>query len=429
MKRIVVLGNGIAALTAAEAVRDRGFDGDLTIVGEESHAPYSRPALSKAALLDDDPAHLRLPDSTHGATELLGTRAESLDLDRRTVRISTGDELPFDGLVIATGSRPRRILPVASGSLLAPADPSAPAASDTRGATESPNLGRSNERSVEQPATLSPEVFLRNLDDMIALRTRLHDHPSVVVVGGGPLGMEIASGARAAGCEVTLVARGAPMRRHLGAYLSDIAVAAARELGVTVLTDGCATVRQNLDGLADVVLHDGSVVSAEVLVSAVGDVPNLEWLDGSGVLTDGQVVVDSRGRVLVGGVARPDIVAAGDVATFPTSSGVRRVPLWTSAIDQAKVAGPALLLGDEAPALDFKPYFWTEQFGLNIRACGPEPLDDAPEVVDGDPADPSHSALLRWPEQPGRSGTSIALNYRIPIPRLRRLAQPAPATA
>lgn len=417
MKRIVVLGNGIAALTAAEAVRDRGFDGDLTIVGEESHAPYSRPALSKAALLDDDPAHLRLPDSTHGATELLGTRAESLDLTRRSVRISTGDELPFDGLVIATGSRPRRILPVASTTLSAPV------------VAECSTRTWSDERHVEQSATLSPEVFLRNLDDMIALRARLHDRPSVLVVGGGPLGMEIASGARAAGCEVTLVARGAPMRRHLGAYLSDIAVAAARELGVTVLTDGCATVRQNLDGLADVVLHDGSVVSAEVLVSAVGDVPNLEWLSGSGVLTDGQVVVDSRGRVLVDGVTRPDIVAAGDVATFPTPSGLRRVPLWTSAIDQAKVAGPALLLGDEAPALEFKPYFWTEQFGLNIRACGPEPLDDAPEVVDGDPADPSRSALLRWPEQPGRSGTSIALNYRIPIPRLRRLAQPAPATA
>ena len=397
MKRIVVLGNGIAALTAAEAVRDRGFDGELTIVGEERHAPYSRPALSKAALLDDDPAHLRLPESTHGATELLGTRAESLDLGRRTVRVETAeggrDDLPFDGLVIATGSRPRQILPASASG--------------------------------------GPEVFLRNLDDMLALRARLSDRPSVVVVGGGPLGMEIASGARAAGCEVTLVARGAPMRRHLGAFISDIAVTAAREAGVTVLTDGCATVRCTPDGHAEVVLHNGSTLTAEVLVSAVGDVPNLEWLTGSDLLTDGRLEVDSRGRVLVGGHPRPGIVAAGDVATFPTSAGMRRVPLWSSAIDQAKIAGPALLLGDEAPALELKPYFWTEQFSLNIRACGPEPSHDSPEVVDGDPTDlgANRSALLRWPDQHGHGGTSVAINYRIPIPRLRRLAQPAAAPA
>lgn len=204
-----------------------------------------------------------------------------------------------------------------------------------------------------------PEVFLRDLDDMVALRSRLENRPSVVVVGGGPLGMEIASGARAAGCEVTLVSRGQPMRRHLGAFISDNVVAAARAHGVTLRTEGCATVRQTPDGLAEVVLRDGSLVTADVLVSAVGDVPNLEWLDVSGLLTDGRLVVDSRGRVLVKGAPRPDIVAAGDVATFPTSSGLRWVLLWTSAIDQAKIAGPALLLGDDAPALDFKPYFWT----------------------------------------------------------------------
>lgn len=388
MRRIVVAGNGIAALTAAETLRDQGFDGELTIVGEEPRSPYSRPALSKAALLDDDPAALRLPGSTSGATELLGVRAERLDLDASVVHVSDGTSLPWDGLVVATGSRARHLTP-----------------------------------RPEQ----SGELTLRTLDDMVRLRARLRDRPSVVVVGGGPLGMEIASGALDAGCAVTLVELGQPMERHLGGYLCGLVLAAARERGLEVRTTGCVEVRPSQRG-TDVVLGDGSRVTADVLVGAVGDLPNLEWLTGSGLLTDGRLVVDSRGRVLVDGRPRPDVVAAGDVATFPTPTGPRRVPLWTSAIDQAKVAGPALLHGDKAPELAFTPYFWTDQFGLNLRVSGPCPPDGPPQLVDGDPA--TGSALLRWDvpaDHPDGSGTAVALNYRIPIPRLRRLARTSPA--
>ena len=159
-QRIVVLGHGIAALTAAESLRDNGFDGDLTIVGDEPHAPYSRPALSKAALLNDDLAALALPASTHGATELLGRRAVRVDLDNSSVRLDDGEELPWDGLVIATGSRARKLVPPGLA-----AGPEAP-----------------------------EELTLRGLDDVRLLRRGLEGCPSVVVVGGGPLGMEIASG-------------------------------------------------------------------------------------------------------------------------------------------------------------------------------------------------------------------------------------------
>jgi 3-phenylpropionate/trans-cinnamate dioxygenase ferredoxin reductase component len=390
VRRIVVLGNGIAGLTAAESLRDNGFDGELTIVGEEPHAPYSRPALSKAALLDDDPSALRLPGSTHGATELLGVTACSLDPDHRVVALSDGRTLLFDGLVIATGSRARH--------LSDPADAEAP-----------------------------EELTLRGLDDMVRLRSRLSHRPTVVVVGGGPLGMEIASGAIDAGCSVTLVELGRPLQRHLGTYLSDLVVDAAVLRGLDARTSGCLQVRRSGAGV-EAVLGDGSVVTADLLVSAVGDLPNLEWLAGSGLLTDGQLLVDSRGRVVVDGQSRADIVAAGDVATFPTASGPRRVPLWTSAIDQAKVAAPALLRGDAAPELAFTPYFWTDQFGLNLRASGPCPPDGEPQIVDGDPA--AGSALLRWdaPDHgPDGSGTAVAVSYRMPIPRLRRLAQQAPA--
>ena len=390
MRRIVVLGNGIAGLTAAESLRDAGFDGELTIVGEEAHAPYSRPALSKAALLDDEPSVLRLPESTHGATELLGVTAHRLDPDRRTVELSDGQTLPYDGLVIATGSRARRLT-----------DP----------------------LRAEAPE----ELTLRALDDMVRLRARLADHPSVLVVGGGPLGMEIASGAIDAGCAVTLVELGRPLHRHLGTYLSDLIVDAATLRGLDLRTTGCVEVRRAGAGV-EAVLGDGSVVTADLLVSAVGDLPNLDVLAGSGLLADGQLVVDSRGRAAVDGHPRPDIVAAGDVATFATPTGPRRVPLWTSAIDQARVAALALLRGDAAPELAFTPYFWTDQFGLNIRASGPCPPSGDPKVVDGDPA--TGSALLRWDApatDPDGSGTAVAVSYRIPVPRLRRLAQQAPA--
>ncbi|HEY9495654.1 MAG TPA: FAD-dependent oxidoreductase [Intrasporangium sp.] len=392
-QRIVVLGHGIAALTAAESVRDHGFDGELTIVGDESHAPYSRPALSKAALLDDDLAALSLPASTHGATELLGRLAAHVDLDRSSVRLDDGQELPWDGLVVATGSRARTLVP------------------------PGPGAGPDRDRPKE--------LTLRGLDDVRLLRRRLEGRPSVVVVGGGPLGMEIASGAVEAGCTVTLVSEEPPMLRHLGPDLSEVLVTAALERGLRLVTAPCAQIRGS--GLqSQVVLEDGSTLDADVVITAAGDLPNLEFLATSGLLTDGRLEVDSRGRVLVGGRARPDVVAAGDVATFPTGRGTMRVPLWTAAIDQAKVAAPALLLGDSAPELDFRPYFWTEQWGVNLKASGQLPPVGSPEVVDGDLS--AGSALLRWaPDAPEGPGAAVAVNYRIPVPRLRRLAHPQPA--
>ena len=107
------------------------------------------------------------------------------------------------------------------------------------------------------------------------------------------------------------------------------------------------------------------------MVSAVGDEPNTAWLQDSGLLTGGRLLADSRGRV------GPGIVAAGDVVAFPSAGGHGRVPLWTSAIEQAKTAALGLLQGDDAPELSFQPYFWTEGFGLSLKAVGSTPLDGA----------------------------------------------------
>ncbi|CAH0146220.1 FAD-dependent oxidoreductase [Microbacterium sp. Bi121] len=371
LRRVVVVGGGIAGLTACETLRERGFDGELVVVGSESHAAYSRPALSKALLkLDGDLSAHELAPATHGAREVRGVSAIGVDADRRTITLDDGTELPFDGLVIASGSRARRL-------------------SDHPG-----------------------ELTLRGLDDAHALRDRLADQPDVVVLGGGVLGMEIASGAVTAGCRVTLIATSPPMSRQLGAHVSGILTESATAQGLHIVVTDTATV--DADGDRAVVrTGDGRVFGADALISAVGDLPNTEWLSSSGLLRDGHLRTDDRGLVA------PGIVAAGDVARWGRD-GVR-TPLWTSAIEQAKAAASALL-DAEAPELRFQNYFWTEQFGHSLKAVGPLPVQGAPEVLIGEPD--ATPALLRWQGR-RRIRSVIAIDHRIPIPRLRRLTDPA----
>jgi len=370
LQRVVIVGNGIAGLTAADTLRAGGFDGQLTIVGAEARAAYSRPALSKALLRGDGEltAH-ELPPPDHGAEEVLGVAASALDPDRRLLTLDDGSLLEYDGLVIASGSRSRRL-------------------------SDAPD-----------------ELVLRTLDDALALRARMADRPDVVIVGGGPLGMEAASGALEAGCRVTLVTHSAPLTTHLGSHLSHAITAAAVEHGLRIVTTTDARLITR-DGRTAVALADGSTLQGDLVLTAVGDIPNTEWLAGSGLGAAGALAVDTRGRL------RPDIVAAGDVAAVPTPQGSARSPLWHSAIEQARVAATALLQGDAAPELRAQPYFWTELFGLTVRVAGRTPLLGVPELLDGDTA--AGPALLRWRHGDG-SATAVSVNYRIPIPRLRAL--------
>lgn len=244
--RIVVVGYGIAGLTVTDALRAAGFDGELTVIGAERHRPYSRPALSKAALVQrgEMTAH-ELPSPTHDATELLGVAASGLDVARKVVLFADGREVPYDGLVIASGSRAGRLadhLPVADDVT---------------------------------------EHVVRSVDDAVALRDLVASRPSVVVVGGGPLGMEVASGCLDAGCDVSLVAQGRPLTRLLGPYLAGVFVAAGESRGLTLRTASAVRVATD-QGRPVVELADGSTLTADVLVSAVGDVPR--W---SGWLTRG----------------------------------------------------------------------------------------------------------------------------------------------
>ncbi len=376
LTRIVVVGNGIAGLTAADTLRESGFDGELIVIGDEPRDAYSRPALSKAALAEvgEMTAHL-LPPPDHGAEAFLGTRVTSVDANHNELTLSDGSHLAFDGLIIASGIRPRKLRP-----------------------------------------DLDIEMTFRHLDDALALRDRLAAQPRVVVIGAGVLGMELASSCRAAGCEVTVVSRRKPLLAFFGEYLADLFVSAASNHGIIWESPEAVDVRGTRTR-ATVILADGRELDADLVITAIGDLPNTEWLADSGLLSDGELAVDSRGRV------RPHIVAAGDVAAIETPSGRKRVPLWTSAIEQAKVAARGLLFGNEADPLAFQPYFWTDQFGLSLKACGDLPVTGEPDFVDGVPG--SEPSLLRWSNDNG-TGTGVALNYRIPVPKLRALSRQSP---
>lgn len=382
MRRVVVVGASIAGVTAGSTLRAQGWDGELTVLSEEDEQPYSRVPLSKGVLAGSQPpsstALHPLPDDVEVR---LGARAVALHPQRRVVELDDGTEVGYDGLVIATGARARR-------------------------------LAAPGQRS---------ELVVRTLADAAAIFERLGSASSAVVVGAGFLGMEVASTLRHHGLEVTVVDRDPPLRRLLGGWLADLVVDRAVQEGVRFVTspDGVELVGDPVRAISCSV----GEIGADLVVSAVGDLPNVEWLASSGLAIDSGLVVDDRCR------AAPGIVGAGDVTVPAAGPGAgRRTPHWSNAVAQGRCAALALLDPD-CPVHRTEHYFWTEQFGVNLKLAGELPLRGAPQVLAGDVA--QGSALLQW-SQDGEPVASAALNHRISIVRLKALgglAAPAPAPA
>jgi 3-phenylpropionate/trans-cinnamate dioxygenase ferredoxin reductase subunit len=236
-------------------------------------------------------------------------------------------------------------------------------------------------------------------------------------VGGGFLGMEIASTARGLGKEVTVVDLAPPLDRLLGAVLGGYVRSVAVQAGVRiVVTDGGVRLLGS-PVPTGVELVDGTRLEADLVVSAVGDVPNVEWLAGSGVQVHGGIVVDDRCRVA------PDVVAAGDVTVTARGDGqLTRSPHWTAAVEQARTAVRALLRGDSAMPYRPSQYCWTEQFGLDVKLVGDLDPQGEPAVLDGSLQ--GGSALLAWPDATAPR-TVLAVNHSTPPAKLKRLLQPA----
>jgi 3-phenylpropionate/trans-cinnamate dioxygenase ferredoxin reductase subunit len=346
LRRIVVVGGSLAGLRAAETLRDEGFDGELTVVGAEDHLPYDRPPLSKAVLYDEagaDAAALRVREDL-GVEWLLGRRATALELGRRRVRVDDSDDLEFDGLVVATGSVPRR-LPVLD---------------------------------LEQQGILE----LRTLDDALVLREALHAGSRLILVGAGFIGVEVASSARRLGVEVDVVSLDPPLA-IAGELISDVCTQMLVDHGVRLHVGRVVAEALGGDRLEAVVLDDGTRVEGDVLLVAVGARPFVDWLEGSGLTLDDGVVCDAG----LAAVGAERVVAAGDIARWPNplfGGAPARVEHWTNAVEQGAAAARTLLHGS-SPETAFRsvPSFWSDHFGTRLQSVGMPGLADRVEVVAG----------------------------------------------
>ncbi|WP_228000477.1 NAD(P)/FAD-dependent oxidoreductase [Nocardia australiensis] len=371
-ERIVVVGASLAGSMMVDTLRQHGYTGQLTLIGAEPRTAYNRPALSKGILTgSDQPDAIALPPLSCEVDQRLGTEATGLDLDRREVLLADGDRISYDKIAITTGARARRLA----------------------------DLGAADDGVVE--------TTFRDLDDALSLARLLAKRPRVVIVGAGILGMELASACAAQNARVTVVDQQPPLRGQLGPYLADLLTDAAARLGVEFAHHPGGVRLRGTSGPPVAELGDGRRFEGDLVLSAVGCTPNVEWLGSCDLPIRGGILVDERCRV------GPRIVAAGDVAAFPSTAGHRRTPLWNSALEQARTAAQSLLQGDTAAPLTPSPYFWTEQFGIILRACGTLPVAGEPTVVEKE----GDQFLLTWPE-----GTAATINKRIPIKRLRALA-------
>ncbi|RFU38408.1 FAD-dependent oxidoreductase [Actinomadura logoneensis] len=349
-ERIVVVGASLAGSRAAVTLREEGFAGALTLVGAEPHRPYNRPPLSKSVLEGDDDVSLAGSEEIE-ADWLVGRAAVRLDTAARTVTLDDGAELGYDGLVIATGARPRRL--------------------------------------PEEQMALAGVHVLRTLDDALELRKALADvRGRVVVIGGGFIGGEVASTARAAGHEVTVVDAAEPMTRVLGRTVGSWLAGHHRAHGVELVTNTRVAELVGEGGRVTGVRLDGSrTVPADLVVLGAGVVPNTEWLEGSGVHVDDGVVTDSR----LFARGHGDIVAAGDVARWPhTLFGHEtvRIEHWSNANEQGAAAARNLLRGpSEAVPFSQVPALGTRVHGTRIQYAGLPHVADASTVVTGTPED------------------------------------------
>lgn len=347
MRHIVIVGASLAGLRAAESLRAEGFGGALTLVGDEPHLPYNRPPLSKGLLTGaDTPDSCALRHTTDPrATWLLGRRATALDLDRREVTLDDHEPLPFDGLVIATGSRPR---------------------------------------SWPGGAVPAGVMNLRGLDDALALRNVLAGHARrLLVVGAGFIGSEVASSAAALGVSVTLVELGdAPLETivgpEVGAFIADI----HRANGVDLRTR--TTVQRLIgdDRLRAAHLTDGSTVEADIAVVALGAIANTDWLDGSGLHLDRGVQCDAK----LACRGATGIVAAGDVARWPHplfDDELLSIGHWSNAVEQGQAVARTLLHERVAKPFAAVPSFWSDIHGYKVRSIGLPALADEAHVLEG----------------------------------------------
>jgi NADPH-dependent 2,4-dienoyl-CoA reductase/sulfur reductase-like enzyme len=366
VRTVAVVGASLAGLSAARCLRKQGYDGRLVLIGDEPHRPYDRPPLSKeflAGTIGEADLVLETDGEDLRAEWLLGARATGLDPARRAVRLADGSEVRADGIVIATGAAARG-LPGSEG--------------------------------------LAGVHTLRTLDDARALRDELARGGRLVVIGGGFIGAEVASTARALGLDVTVIeAAPTPLAGPLGETMGAVVSGLHADHGVRLL---CGVGVKGLSGerqVEAVLLEDGRTVPADIVVVGVGARPCVEWLEGSGVQLDNGVKCGADGRTSLAGV-----VAVGDCANWydPRAGTHRRVEHWTGARERPDAAVATLLAGGALePGVPRPPYFWSDQYGVKIQFAGHAAGADSVTVEEGAVDDRNVLAVYR------RAGVPVAV--------------------
>ncbi|MDH6284163.1 NAD(P)/FAD-dependent oxidoreductase [Prescottella agglutinans] len=343
---VLIVGASVAGIRTIQALRARGYQGEITVLGEETHYPYDKPPLTKEMLdLNANGEHVPLvsPDALDALdVDLrLGVRATELDISRKAVTSEGGDVYRYDSLVIATGVSPRQL----PGS-----------------------------------APLENVYTVRTADDVVGLRREMVPGRKAVVIGAGFIGAEFAAAASAHGVEATLVeAQASPLALQLGAAVGEALVGLHTSRGVTVHTgvsfDGFIGVGRAIG----VRLSDGRELPADFVVVGIGAQPATGWLESSGLpLSDG-IECDESLRVI--GV--PDVYAAGDIARWrhPHYGESMRIEHWTNANDHADAVAAAIV-GSPAPRPSL-PYVWSDQHGKKIQIVG-RPVSGSPVMVRGE---------------------------------------------
>lgn len=360
---IVIVGSSLAGLRSAEQLRSQGWEGGITLVGDEPYLPYNRPPLSKQAMID---ARALSVEELHETIALglkprlgkidwrLGRRAVSTDMANQRIALDDGQALDYDGLVIATGLRSRS-LPVSGGE--------------------------------------SQRYRLRNLNDAWRLAQGLTEGCRVTIAGAGFIGCELAATATRLGCQVNVIdAAPAPLVNVMGSPFADALLQYHQRHGVSFHPDTrIAEIGEDDQGtLQRVSLSNGVSIDTDILVEAIGSRPNTEWLDGNGIdITDG---VKCRSDMSL--PEHGNVIAVGDIARFsnPLFDEVcRRIEHWNIAVETAKKGAVTLLANlGETPRTrpeDTKPVvpsFWSDQFDIKIQGIGIPSIADSATPLEGD---------------------------------------------
>lgn len=348
MSGIVVIGAGQAAGQAAASLRQEGFEGEITIIGDEAQAPYQRPPLSKAYLSGEvglDRVLVR-PENFYadkGINLQTGVRVEGINRADKTIATSTGSTLSYDKLLIATGSRPRIL-----------------------------NIEGSDLEGLH---------YLRTVDDVDGIRTAMEAAKNVCIVGGGYIGLEVAAVAKKAGHNVTVLEmEDRILQRVTTAEMSEFYHALHTGRGVDIRVNTMVSGFAGENGRVTSVLCGDESIPADLVIVGIGIIPNVELAEAAGLTCDNGIVVNDHCQT-----SDPDIYAAGDCTNHPNPILDRRLRLESvpNAMEQARTACSNMLGGDKTYAA--VPWFWSDQYELKLQMVGFS-ADGDQSVLRGDKA-------------------------------------------